>query len=207
MNGRRGRDGGDGGWVRRCSESSSSLGLTFDEDIDNDAERGHTTEAAGIIAASTAFHANFDVDLLVSKNMSTQSDPLNGSSNPKAIPGADVEYTIGVENYGSTSPDLDTLIITDDVPGDMRLCVTAACLAGGPVIFDDSGSPVAPGVSLGAIEYSDDGGASFVYTPVPDPDGFDDAVDAVRITMNGTMASFDTAGAPSFELRLAARVD
>ena len=143
------RDGGDGGWVRRCSESSSSIGLTFDEDIDNDSERNHTTEAAGVIAASTAFHANFDVDLLVSKNVATQSDPLNGTSNPKAIPGADVEYTIGVENFGSTSPDSDTLIITDDVPGDLRLCVSASCLAGGPVVFDDSGSPVATGVTPG----------------------------------------------------------
>jgi len=201
------RDGLDGGWIRRCSESPGSLGLLLDEDIDNDSERGHTTEAAGIIAASTAFHANFDVDLLVSKNVATQADPLNGTTNPKAIPGADVEYTIGVENFGSTSPDVGTLIITDDVPVDLRLCVTATCLAGGPVIFDDSGSPVATGVTLGAIAYSDDGGASFVYAPVPDTDGFDDAVDAVRITMNGTMASFDVAGAPSFELRLAARVD
>lgn len=201
------RDGSDGGWIRRCSESSSNLGLTFDEDIDNDTERGHTTEAAGVIAASTAFHANFDVDLLVSKNVATQVDPLNGTSNPKAIPGADVEYTIGVENFGSTSPDLGTLIITDDVPVDLRLCVTAACLAGGPVVFDDSGSPVATGVTLGPVAYSDDGGASFSYTPVPDPDGFDDAVDAIQITMNGTLSSFDVAGAPSFELRLAARVD
>ena len=201
------RDGGDGGWLRRCSQASSNVGLTVDEDIDNDSERGHTTEAAGIIAGSTAFHANFDVDLLVTKNVQTQSDPLNGTTNQKAIPGADMEYTIGVSNRGSTSPDLDTLIITDDVPTDLRLCVTAACLSGGPVIFDDSGSPVSPGVTLGAIEYSNDGGTSFVYTPVPDADGFDDAVDAIRITMNGTMASFDPAGAPSFELRLLARVD
>ena len=201
------RDGGDGGWVRRCSESSANVGLTVDEDIDNDSERGHTTEAAGVIAASVSFHANFDVDLLVTKDVQTQSDPLNGTTNQKAIPGADVEYTIGVANRGSTSPDLDTLTITDDVPSDIRLCVSTACNAGGPVIFDDTGSPVSPGVTLGAIEYSNDGGSSFVYTPVPDADGFDDAVDAIRITMDGTMASFDPAGAPSFELRLLARVN
>ena len=60
---------------------------------------------------------------------------------------------------------------------------------------------------MGAVEYSNNGGASYSYTPVPDADGFDDAVNAIRITMNGTMASFATAGAPSFELRLAARVN
>ena len=201
------RDGNNGGWIRRCSTSSSTIGLTVDEDADTDTERSHTTESAGVVAASVAFHANFDVDLLVSKNVAVQSDPLNGGSNPKAIPNADVRYTIGVENRGSTSPDVDTLVITDDVPADLRLCVSATCQTGGPVVFDASASPVAPGVSLGTIAYSNNGGASFTYTPTPDGDGFDDAVDAVRITMTGIMASIAPAGPPSFELQLIARVD
>lgn len=201
------RSGNNGGWVRRCSQSGTSLGLTVDEDIDNDSERNHTGESAGIIAASTAFHANFDADLLVSKNVSTQADPFNGVTNPKAIPNADVEYRIGVINRGSASPDIDTVTITDDIPSALRLCVVAACYAGGPIIFDDSGSPVSTGVSLGTIEYSNNGGASFGYLPSPDSDGFDAAVDAVRITLSGMLTSIAPAGAPSFELRLAARVN
>ncbi len=201
------RSGNNGGWVRRCSQSGTSLGLTVDEDIDNDSERNHTGESAGIIAASTAFHANFDVDLLVSKNVSTQADPFNGVTNPKAIPNADVEYRIGVINRGSASPDIDTVTVTDDIPSALRLCVVAACYAGGPIIFDDSGSPVTTGVSLGTIEYSNDGGTSFGYSPSPDSDGFDAAVDAVRITLSGVLTSIAPAGAPSFELRLAARVN
>ncbi len=201
------RSGNNGGWIRRCSESSSALGLTTDEDIDSDAERNHTGESAGVIAASTAFHANFDVDLLVSKNVSTTADPINAGSNPKAIPGADVEYTIGVVNRGSTSPDPDTVTITDDLPSDLRLCVSATCLAGGPIVFDDSSSPVSTGVSLGTIEYSNNGGTSFVYAPSPDAEGFDAAVNAVRISLDGVLASIAPAGTPSFELRLAARVN
>lgn len=201
------RDGNNGGWVRRCSASAGSLGLTVDEDIDNDSERNHTTESAGVIAASTAFHANFDVDLLVSKNVSTQTDPFNGGSNAKAIPNADVEYVIGVVNRGSSSPDSNSVTITDELPPALKLCVTTACLAGGPVIFDDSGSPVTTGVSLGNVEYSNNGGASFAYSPAPDSDGFDDAVDAIRITLTGILTSIAPAGSPSFELRLAARVN
>ena len=79
--------------------------------------------------------------------------------------------------------------------------------AGGPVIFDDSGSPVPSGLSLGTVEYSNNGGSTYTYVPIPDADGFDDAVDAIRITMSGTMAALDPAGAPSFELRLTARVN
>ena len=201
------RTGNNGGWVRRCSESPAALGLTVDEDIDNDAERSHISEVAGVVAASAAFHANFDVDLNVVKTVATLTDPVNGTVDPKAIPAATVGFTIGVENTGSLSPDDSTLVVSDTVPAELSLCVTSACLAGGPVVFDASGSPVAPGVTLGAVEYSDDGGATFTYVPVPDVDGFDNAVDAVRVTLNGTLASIAPAGAPSFELRMAARVD
>jgi MSHA biogenesis protein MshQ len=201
------RTGNNGGWVRRCSESAASLGLTVDEDVDNDAERGHTVEAAGIIAASQAFHANMGVDLLVSKLYSLLSDPYNGAINPKAIPNADIQYTIGVVNRGAGSPDTNTLVVSEDIDPGIRLCVTAACLAGGPILFDSSGSPVPPGVSLGTVRYSNNGGATYTYVPIPDADGFDAAVDAVEITMSGQMVGVAPAGEPSFELRMAARVN
>ncbi len=201
------RAGNNGGWVRRCSETAAALGLTVDEDVDSDTERNHTNESAGIIAASTAFHANFEVDLLVSKTVVAQSDPVNGATDPKSIPNADVEYTIEVANMGSLSPDVNTLVITDDIPAAVRLCVAVACSAGGPIILDATGSPVPPGVTLGSVEYSNDGGASFAYVPTPDAAGFDAAVNAVRITLNGVMASIAPAGTPSFQLRIAARVN
>ena len=52
-------DGGDGGWLRRCSLSSSEVGLTVDEDRYQDSERAHTTERAGILAFSGPFVATF----------------------------------------------------------------------------------------------------------------------------------------------------
>jgi len=46
----------DGGWLRRCSLNAGSIGLTVDEDRDNDTERRHTpAEAAGILAFSQGF--------------------------------------------------------------------------------------------------------------------------------------------------------
>ena len=201
------RGGNNGGWVRRCSQGAAALGLTTDEDIDNDAERSHQPERAGIIAASVAFHVDFDVSLLVSKLYNLLADPFNGVVNPKSIPNADIQYTIGVVNQGAGSPDADTLVITDDVGPDIRLCVSILCQAGGPVVFDDSSSPLPPGVTLGPVAYSNDGGTSYTYSPIPDADGFDNAVDAVQITMSGTMSGVAPAGAPSFELRMVARVN
>ncbi len=200
------RNGNNGGWLRRCSQSPGSLGLTVDEDIDNDSERSHIGEAAGIVAASTAFHVNFDVDLTISNSVATLSDPINLTSNPKAIAAAVVRYTIAVENSGSLSPDGNSLQIVNDVPGDVALCITTACQPGGPVLLDSSSSPVPPGVTIGSIEY-DDGSGTFTYPGIPDGAGFDSAIVAVRVQLNGTLASIATSGAPSFELRLSARVD
>ncbi|MGI9270378.1 MAG: hypothetical protein ACR2QT_01285 [Woeseiaceae bacterium] len=201
------RQGNNGGWLRRCSQSNSALGLTVDEDIDNDSERSHISESAGIVATSVAFHANFDVELTVAKNVVSISDPINGTTEQRSIPEATMGYTISVENRGSISPDPGTVVVSEDVPTDLSLCVSATCQAGGPVVLDTSASPVPPGISLGSVEYSNNGGLSYVYVPIPDATGFDDAVDAIRITLAGTLASIDPAGAPSFELRLAARVD
>ncbi|MEM7431105.1 MAG: hypothetical protein AAF351_04095 [Pseudomonadota bacterium] len=201
------RNGNNGGWVRRCSQSNSAIGLTIDEDIDNDTERNHINETAGVVAASADFHANFDVDLLVTKTVSALSDPVNAGSNPKSIPDSTVGYTVSVQNRGSVSPDNDSVEITDDVPTELALCVTAACFAGGPVVLDVSGSPIPPGVTIGSVDYSDDGGLTFTYVPVPDADGFDPAVTDVRVTMAGTLAPIGTGGEPSFELQFAARVE
>ena len=201
------RSGNNGGWLRRCGQSSVALSLTVDEDIDNDAERNHTPEAAGIVAGSIAFHAKFEVDLGITKSVEVLSDPVNAGPDARAIPQATMQYTIQVENTGSISPDASTVVVFDTVPEEVDLCVTAACLTGGPVIFDDSASPVPTGVTLGTVEYSDDDGLTYIYVPSPDAFGFDPLVDAVRITMNGTLASIGVAGAPQFDLRLAARVD
>jgi len=52
------RDGGDGGWLRRCSLTTTSVGLTIDEDQAADSERRHTTESAGLVI----FGQNFVYD-------------------------------------------------------------------------------------------------------------------------------------------------
>lgn len=201
------RSGNNGGWLRRCSESPTSLGLTVDEDTETDGERNHTGESAGIVAASAAFHANFAVDVSILKSVQSLSDPINGTTNQKSIPAATMEFTIEVENRGSLSPDADTLTVVDNIPPELSLCVTAGCYAGGPVVLDTTASPVPPGISLLSIEYSNNGGASFGYTPSPDGNGFDGSIDAVRVTLGGTFASVDTGGVPSFLLKLAARIN
>lgn len=54
----------------------------------------------------------------VTKTSVIVSDPVNGTTNPKAIPGALIRYTLTVQNNAAASADGDNVIITDPVPAD-----------------------------------------------------------------------------------------
>lgn len=49
------RDGNNGGWVRRCSLSTSAARFTIDEDTNRDTERSHTSERVSVLAFGSAF--------------------------------------------------------------------------------------------------------------------------------------------------------
>lgn len=58
----------------------------------------------------------FTAALSVLKTSTIISDPLNGTSNPKMIPGATIEYCIAVSNAAGGA-DANTIAITDPLPG------------------------------------------------------------------------------------------
>ena len=144
--------------------------------------------------------------LSISKLSFVISDPYNGTSNPKRIPGAIVEYRLAISNTGSGTVDNGSLLLTDAVPPNTALCVSATCSGvADPIVFDASGSPVPTGLTFNYasnVTFSVDG-TDFSYLPVPDLEGFDDAVTHVRIIPGGIFAG----GVASFDLRLFARVD
>lgn len=55
------RDGGDGGWLRRCSVSTSSVDLKIEEDWTGDRDRSHTTEQASFLVFSENFAVDFSL--------------------------------------------------------------------------------------------------------------------------------------------------
>lgn len=56
--------------------------------------------------------------LNVTKTAVVISDPFNGITNPKAIPGAIVEYTISIQNTGATAA--TTVNLTDPIPANTQ---------------------------------------------------------------------------------------
>jgi uncharacterized repeat protein (TIGR01451 family) len=125
------------------------------------------------------------------------SDPVNGATNPKAIPGAIVEYQIILTNPATTPIDANTVVVTDPMPQFVDLRV--ADLAGGgsgPVVFSN-GSP-SSGLSYtftslasttDDVEFSNTHGATWTYTPAPDANGFDAAVTDIRISPKGAFSA------------------
>ncbi|MEE4537339.1 MAG: hypothetical protein V2J51_02460 [Erythrobacter sp.] len=141
--------------------------------------------------------------LSVTKVSAVLSDPINGSAEPKAIPGALVEYLITVANIGDGPADAGSLAVHDDAPAKAKLCLLNR--SGGPVIFEDASGN--SGLSytftnLAAngddLEFSNDGGASFAYTPATDGDGCDGDITDFRVRPEGAFA-------PGEELRLRVR--
>lgn len=146
--------------------------------------------------------------LRVAKVSSTIFDPINGSTNPYAIPGSVTEYLVSVTNEGTGIVDDGSLFVTDTISANVALFVDTG--PGDPIQFADGA--VASGVSLDyatGVTFSDQpgGGAPYDYTPVPDAQGYDGNITGVRIVFTGIMAAVDGSGSPSFTLRLLARVD
>lgn len=70
------------------------------------------------------------------KTVSVTSDPFNGSTNPKNIPGAEALYNLRVTNTGVGVVDNNTLVIVDPLPTNTELFVgDLGAVGSGPVIF------------------------------------------------------------------------
>jgi len=149
-------------------------------------------------------------NLLIFKTVTVLDDPVNGTTNPKAIPGANVFYTIGVSNQGPGSGDPESILIEDLLPAELDLFV-GDYVTPGPVHFIDGATSSAVTVDftsladdLDDLEF-DDGSDTWILDPVADVDGFDSSVRAIRIRPSGTLAG-SSGSPPSFEVRFRARI-
>ncbi|WP_432769086.1 MAG: hypothetical protein HEQ22_17305 [Sphingopyxis sp.] len=139
------------------------------------------------------FTNRFVVPLAIAKTSAAYSDPLNGLTNPKLIPGSFTNYTLTVSAPAGTSPTADSVIVTDAIPANLALFVGTYAPGPGPVRFTANASALTYGyTSLASttddLEFSNDGGASWTYAPTADANGVDTSVTHVRVRPKGSMA-------------------
>ena len=154
------------------------------------------------------------------KTVAIISDPVNGATNPKFIPGAVAEYSIIVSN-SSGSADNNSTIITDAVPANTALYVNDLGGAGsGPVQFiqGTTSSTLTYGFTAlnnlaDDVDFSIDGGTTWNAVPVPatgvagQPNvGCDLTINRIRINPKGAFIGNATVPNPSFQLKFRACV-
>ncbi len=144
--------------------------------------------------------------LTILKTSTVLSDPVNNTTNPKRIPLAVVQYDVTVTNSGPGTVDAGTLTITDPIPADTAMYV--ATTPGNPVLFINGAT--ASGLTFtyaSHVSYSSAGvSGPWGYTPVPDANGFDSLVRAVRIVPAGVMSAAG-AGNPAFTIQFRVRIN
>jgi fimbrial isopeptide formation D2 family protein len=135
--------------------------------------------------------------LTMVKSSQANTDPSNGVTNPKMIPGARVAYTVTVANPNAFATTADSIVIVDPTPLHLALYVSnISGSSGGPIRFQDgstSSGLTYTFTSLASttddVDFSKDGGATWTYVPTPNLLGADPLVNRIRIRPKGAMAA------------------
>ncbi len=165
-----------------------------------------------VLLAATAAPAQAD-PISVTKTVTVVSAPI-ATAVPKSIPGAEVDYTIRLTNpLANAGQPVRNMVFEDVLPTSVMLRVRDIGAAGsGPVRFTNG--PVVLGVGDSGLTYVFRGlgdqtdsiefwnGLTWSYTPVPDADGYDGNVRAIRIK---PLTTFSTAGTFSLQFRVKLR--
>lgn len=161
-----------------------------------------TPRPGDVIVCTITNTRSLTAELVVEKSSIVISDPVNGTVNPKLIPGAIVEYIITVRNVGVGQPDTAGVFITDIMPANMAF-------ATGTSVTFTNGTPTSGITTFNAatmVTYSSaaNGAGPFTYTPVGP---FDINVRGIRIVPAGRMnAATSATSQPNFTLRFRARM-
>lgn len=165
-----------------------------------------TNSGSNTVAASANLSIQSSPNITLLKTVAIYSDPVNLLVNPKFIPGAIAEYTLYASNSGGPA-DADWTVITDAIPPNTALFVNDIGGAGsGPVLFIQGGTSstltytfTALGNMVDDIDFSNDGGTSWIAVPVPGTDGCDLAINKIRINPKGVFIG--NTPQPSFQLK------
>jgi uncharacterized repeat protein (TIGR01451 family) len=165
---------------------------------------GTITPAIGDVVTCTITNTKkaANAQLTILKSSTLVSDPVNGATNPKFIPGAIVRYTFTVANTGPSTVTNNSVWLIDTLPTQLRVGTSSSPIftQGTPT----SGLTFTVGTD---IKYSSSATApttfaGCTYSPVS---AYDAAVKFVCLNPKGTMAG-STGTPPSFTLSIQAQV-
>ncbi|MBL8649484.1 MAG: hypothetical protein JNL35_03675 [Sphingopyxis sp.] len=169
---------------------------------------GRTLTIQGSATATTCTYTNaYVLPLTIAKTSAPYSDPQNGITNPKLIPGGFANYSLTVTAPTGTQASSNSVIVTDALPANLALFVGTYAPGPGPLAFAAGSSGLSYSYSSLSstsddLSFSNNNGVSFAYTPVADANGVDTNVTHIRINPKGSMAP-----GSSFTINLRAMVE
>lgn len=150
--------------------------------------------------------------LTIVKTLQTVSDPA-ANLLPKAIPGAEIDYTVRIANPNSFLSPVTAVAFIDAIPpGTMLRVSDLGLLTPGPIEFVDGNVLGLLGSGLtfsyaglrnagDGVDFSNDNAVSWTYQPSATDNGCDPAVTHIRVRLSGTQVA-----GSSFTLRFRVRV-
>jgi Surface adhesin CshA non-repetitive domain 2 len=137
--------------------------------------------------------------LVVTKTSTVLSDGVSGA-NPKAIPGARVQYTITVTNTGNLSVDGNSIIIVDPFPPEFTFDAST------PMTFTVGNSGLNAFNQSTMVTYSSQPGGGAPFTE-PLGSGYNSNLTGLRLQPSGTMSGANSSGPRTFSFTFVGRVD
>jgi uncharacterized repeat protein (TIGR01451 family)/fimbrial isopeptide formation D2 family protein len=183
--------------------ANSAATITFNAQVSSAVADGNYFNS--VVATGAAGAVSFPSPGPTAKVVVQTAQPLltilKQASAATAQPGSNIIYTVTVSNTGPGVA--NTVDITDFMSPYTKLALNP--FANGSIFkfIDGANTSGLPGTAT--VSYSNDGGATYNYTPVDDGTGHDPAITNFRLMMNGVMNANQAAN-PSFSIQYQVQV-
>lgn len=179
-----------------CTNAINGVTTTFPTTVP-----GNITPVLGDVITCTLTNTRLagNATLVVTKTSAVLSDGVS-VTNPKAIAGARIQYTITVQNTGNLAVDANSIIITDPFPPDFTMDASAA------MTMNVGSSGLAAFNQGTMVTYSSQVSGGAPYT-APLGTGYNSAITGLRFQPSGTMAAATVGGPSSFSFTFTGRID
>ena len=170
-----------------CTNATNGVTTTFPTAVP-----GNITPVLGDVITCTITNTKrgSNATILVTKTSTVLSDGVS-ASNPKALPGAQVRYTITVQNTGDVAVDANSVVITDAFPANFTLDASTPMT----MIQGTSGLPAFNQATM--VTYSSQASGGAPYT-APLGSGYNSALKGLRFQPSGQMAAATSAAGVSY---------
>ena len=179
-----------------CTNAANGVTTTFPTTVP-----GNITPVLGDVVTCTLTNTRIagNATLVVAKTSVVLSDGVS-ATNPKAISGARIQYTITVQNTGNLAVDANTIVITDPFPPDFTMDAST------PMTMNVGSSGLAAFNQGTMVTYSSAVAGGAPYT-APLGTGYNSAITGLRFQPSGTMAAATVSGPSSFSFTITGRID